>query len=273
MKPDEMPLGRWSDVPRAYDPALLYPVSRSRNRRELDHALDPWPWYGEDRWQAWELSWLRADGRPRVAVGEFRVPVNSPYLIESKSLKLYLNSLNNERFESRDAFRNTLVADLSAAAGAAVDVSLFSVDAAWTAMARPPGASLIDDAEAAGQPQESPLERLRGPGDETVSETLCSHLLRSLCPVTGQPDWGTLLVAYEGPRISKGALLDYILGLRETAEFHEQCVERIFHDLHRRLAPTTLRVAAWYTRRGGLDINPWRSTHPGEAPSLRLRRQ
>jgi len=269
----DMPLGRKTDYTRPYDPQLLFAVPRSDSRRELACALDPWPWYGEDRWQAWELGWLRPDGVPRVAVGEFRVPADSPALIESKSLKLYLNSLNNEHIESETALCRILERDLSEKTGADVAVELSSVDAAESTLARPPGARLIDGSAEVVFPEEDPLSRLSEPGADTVTEGLCSHLLRSLCPVTGQPDWGTLMVDYQGPRIHHGALLGYIIGFREARDFHEHCVERIFHDLYQWLEPEKLTVAAWYTRRGGLDINPWRSTEPDRAPSLRLRRQ
>lgn len=272
MTHEEMPLGRATSYPESYDPELLYPVPRAENRRSLGLGQGEWPWYGEDRWQAWEISWLRPDGVPRVAVAEFRVPADSPCLIESKSLKLYLNSLNNRVFPTRNELVRTLEADLSERAGSLVSARLFSVEEARQAQPRPLDASLIDDASSVVLPADNPLARLV-PQGEQVRERLCSHLLRSLCPVTGQPDWATVLIEYHGPRISRGALLGYIIGFRDQRDFHEHCVERIFTDLRQHAQPQRLTVGAWYTRRGGLDINPWRSTDAGSAPSIRLLRQ
>ena len=273
MTHDDMPLGRNSIYPERYDPELLFPVPRADNRQVLGLGQDGWPWYGEDRWQAWEISWLRPDGVPRVGVGEFRVPADSPCLIESKSLKLYLNSLNNCVFPTRTELIRTLETDLSEKAGSLVSARLFGVDESVQAHARPGEAELIDDAGGVVLPGDEPLNQLAEQGNDWVRERLCSHLLRSLCPVTGQPDWGTLLIEYEGPRVNRGALLGYIIGFRDQRDFHEHCVERIFTDLRAHLQPGRLSVGAWYTRRGGLDINPWRSTDAGSAPAIRLRRQ
>ncbi|MGM0450267.1 MAG: NADPH-dependent 7-cyano-7-deazaguanine reductase QueF, partial [Pseudomonadota bacterium] len=234
---------------------------------------DGWPWQGEDRWQAWELSWLRPDGVPRVATAEFRVPAHSPNLIESKSLKLYLNSLNGTPFEDTESVRATIERDLSEVAGAAVSVVLGDVDADAGLVARPEGAHLIDDLDDVIMPGNEPLACLRSIEGDVVTETLCTHLLRSLCPVTGQPDWATLMVHYTGARIRPEALLGYIIGYRDARDFHEACVERIFTDLMDTLTPERLSVGAFYTRRGGLDISPWRSTHEGDAPAPRLLRQ
>lgn len=273
MTRDDMPLGRHTSYPDAYDPELLFAVPRADNRRELGLDRKGWPWYGEDRWQAWEISWLRPDGVPRVAIGEFRVPADSPCLIESKSLKLYLNSLNNRVFPTRSDLIRTLESDLSEKAGSLVSARLYSVDEAQEAQARPLEATLIDDAVGVVLPEDEPLTHLAEDGGDRVRERFCSHLLRSLCPVTGQPDWGTLLIEHDGPPLNKGALLGYIIGFRDRRDFHEHCVERIFTDIQQHLRPQRLTVGAWYTRRGGLDINPWRSTDAGSAPSVRLRRQ
>lgn len=273
MTQDDMPLGQATTYPQSYDRELLFPVPRADNRRELGLGQDGWPWYGEDRWQAWEMSWLRPDGVPRVAVGEFRVPADSPFLIESKSFKLYLNSLNNCVFPTQVELIRTLETDLAEKAGALVSARLFPVEEARQAQARPLDAALIDDAGGVILPGDGPFSHLVEEGAERVRERLCSHLLRSLCPVTGQPDWGTLLIEYEGPRINRGALLGYIIGFRDQRDFHEHCVERIFTDLQQHLQPGRLSVGAWYTRRGGLDINPWRSTDSASAPAVRLCRQ
>jgi 7-cyano-7-deazaguanine reductase len=220
------------------------------------------PFVGHDRWHAYELSWLDARGKPVVATATLTVPADSPQLIESKSLKLYLNSLNAARFDSAEQVSAIVSADLSVAAGAPVAV-VFGL---------PPFAG--DDDEAVSiDDQDLAIDRY-GPPDATllstdtgdaVAETLHSALLKSNCPVTGQPDWASLRIAYRGPRIDRAGLLRYLVSFRDHAEFHEQCVERVFVDLLARCRPATLSVEARYTRRGGLDINPWRAT-PGMPP-------
>ncbi len=272
MELDDAPLGRSSGYPEHYDPRLLYPVARAQAREPLGLA-EGWPWQGEDRWQAWELSWLRPDGVPQVATAEFRVPAHSPKLVESKSLKLYLNSLNGTVFEGAEAVRATIAGDLSGATGAEVSVVLGDVDADAGLVARPEGAHLIDGVNDVIMPDDNPLASLRSLDGDVVTETLCTHLLRSLCPVTGQPDWATLMVHYTGARIEPGALLGYVIGYRNKRDFHEACVERIFTDLRQAVSPERLSVGAFYTRRGGLDINPWRSTQAEGSAGPRLIRQ
>lgn len=269
---DHAPLGKTSEYPEHYAPERLFPVPRDDNRRRIGLDDGRWPWFGEDLWQAWELSWLRPGGVPEVAWGEFRLPAASPALIESKSLKLYLNSLNQEVFTSHDQVRETIERDLSSACGAQVRVSLYSVDRSMIATGRPEGSVLVDDQPLETVGYDYCPEVLRADG-ETVTERLCSHLLKSNCPVTGQPDWGSLLVEYTGPAMDRAALLRYVVGFRQQQDFHEHCVETVFTDLMQACRPQRLTVSARYTRRGGLDINPWRSTDPGEAPRLRLVRQ
>ena len=259
MTSQDLPLGRTVDYPRHYDPGLLFPIARSvgRSALQLDDAL---PFVGHDRWHAYELSWLDARGKPKVATATFTVPAQSPQLIESKSLKLYLNAFNATRFDSDAAVRARIAEDLSRAAGAPVDVAFGLPE-----MAGADGATLIDTLELAiddyGPPNATHLQC----GADVVAETLCSQLLKSNCPVTGQPDWAEVHIAYRGPRIDQAGLLRYLVSFRDHAEFHEQCVERIFVDLLARCAPQALSVEARYTRRGGLDINPWRAT-PGSTP-------
>ncbi len=269
---NDAPLGKSSDYPTRYAPELLFPVPRDDNRHRIGLADGRWPWFGEDLWQAWELSWLRPSGVPEVAWGEFRLPAASPSLIESKSLKLYLNSLNQAVFSSSDQVRETIARDLSSACGAAVAVELFSVDRTVPARGRPDGAVLIDDEPVSEVGYEYCPEVLRCSGGQ-VAESLCSHLLKSNCPVTGQPDWGSLLIEYTGAAIDRAALLRYVVGFRQQQDFHEHCVETVFTDLMQACGPDQLTVSARYTRRGGLDINPWRSTAAGEAPRIRLVRQ
>ena len=269
---DKAPLGKTSEYPDRYDPTLLFPVPREENRRRLGLDDGRWPWFGEDLWQAWELSWLRPGGVPAVAWAEIRFPAASPAIIESKSLKLYLNSFNQAVFSSVEQVQHTMEADLSSACGAAVHVRMRSVDETELAVGRPEGYRLIDDLPVEDVVYDYAPDSLSAGGD-TVTEQLCSHLLKSNCPVTGQPDWATVLIRYTGPRIDASGLLRYIVGFRQKQDFHEHCVETLFTDLMHHCQPTELMVCARYTRRGGLDINPWRSTSAGDGPGPRLIRQ
>ncbi len=270
----DAPLGKSSDYPDSYDPTLLFPVARDENRRRLGIEDGRWPWFGEDLWQAWEVSWLRSSGAPAVAWAEIKVPADSPSIIESKSLKLYLNSLNQAVFSSPERVREVVEQDLSSASGAAVSVVLHSVDEGARLAGRPDGFVVIDDEPIEDVAFEYHAEHLSvKPGDKVVSQKLCSHLLKSNCPVTGQPDWATLLIEYTGPEIDRAGLLRYVIGFRQKQDFHEHCVETVFSDVMNRCQPTDLSVCARYTRRGGLDINPVRSTQPEWDVGPRLIRQ
>ncbi|WLI73186.1 NADPH-dependent 7-cyano-7-deazaguanine reductase QueF [Halomonas alkalicola] len=274
-RPDPLehaPLGRESAYPERYDPALLYPIPRAANRAPLGIAEGPLPFVGEDEWHAFEASWLNGRGKPVVAVARFRLPADSPNLIESKSWKLYLNSFNQTRFASREAVIETLERDLAAAAGAPVAVALLEVDDEALMPRRLPG-ECLDELDIAVEAYTPSAEHL-AVGDEIVEETLHSHLLKSNCPVTGQPDWGSVLIRYRGPKLDREGLLRYLIGYRQHQDFHEHCVEHIFMDLLTHARPERLLVLARYVRRGGLDISPWRAT-PGERPPepLRLARQ
>lgn len=268
------PLGKSSEYPDSYNPTLLFPVAREENRRRLGLEDGRWPWFGEDLWQAWEVSWLRPGGLPAVAWAEIVVPAASPFIIESKSLKLYLNSLNQHVFSTAEQMVETVVSDLSSACGAAVQVSLHSVDESGEAIGRPADYQLIDDEPVSDVVYQYAPESLGvEAGAERVTERLCSHLLKSNCPVTGQPDWGTLLISYTGPKIDRSSLLRYIVSFRNKQDFHEHCVETVFTDLMEKCQPAELAVCARYTRRGGLDINPWRSTQAEGSAGPRLIRQ
>ncbi|MDN7131868.1 NADPH-dependent 7-cyano-7-deazaguanine reductase QueF [Halomonas sp. MC140] len=274
-RPDTLehaPLGRDSAYPEQYDAALLYPISRAANRVPLGIEEGALPFVGEDEWHAFEVSWLNSRGKPVVAVARFRLPASSPNLIESKSWKLYLNSFNQTRFYSREDVMQTLANDLSIAAGAEVSVELFDVDASELTVQCLPGECLdgLDIAVNDYTPSSAHLTV----SDEIVEKTLYSHLLKSNCPVTGQPDWGSVLIRYKGPKIDREGLLRYLIGFRQHQDFHEHCVEHIFTDLMTYARPTQLLVLARYVRRGGLDISPWRAT-PGLTPPtpLRLARQ
>lgn len=258
--PHDIPLGRHVDYPRHYDPGLLFPIARTHGRAPIGIAAGALPFVGVDRWHAYELSWLDARGKPRVATATISVPAGSPNLVESKSLKLYLNAFNAARFDSDAAVRACIARDLAQAAGAEVGVAfgLPPIDAE-TAM------TSLDELDIAldhyGPPR---ADFIAIDPHASVEETLTSALLKSNCPVTGQPDWARVSIGYRGPRIDREGLLRYLVSFRDHAEFHEQCVERIFVDLLRHARPEALSVEARYTRRGGLDINPWRAT-PGHA--------
>jgi len=250
-------LGKQVAYRDTYAPELLFPIARQGKRSELGLRDDALPFIGEDLWNAYECSWLDPRGKPVVALARFHVPASSPNLIESKSLKLYLNAFNQERMSGFDAVRTTIESDLSAAAGEAVTVDILPLSA-QRRFADPEGFCL-DDLDIEISTYQLCPDVLCA-GGETVTETLYSHLLKSNCPVTGQPDWGTLAIRYTGPAIDRAGLLRYIVSFRQHDEFHEQCVERVFCDILKRCGPIDLAVWARYTRRGGLDINPFRST-------------
>ncbi|ALC15582.1 7-cyano-7-deazaguanine reductase [Desulfuromonas soudanensis] len=269
-----LPLGRRSVYKDQYDPTLLCPVPRTLKREEIGVA-SPLPFGGYDIWNAYELSWLTPKGKPVVAMGEFHVPCISKNLIESKSFKLYLNSFNQTRFATSAEVQKLLAEDLGRVAGAPVTVRLIgSGEFAGESLRTLPG-RCIDDLDIAIDRYALDPSLLDGAADpgRIVEETLHSHLLKSNCLITSQPDWGSVLVRYRGPRIDPAAFLRYLISFRQHNEFHEQCVERIFVDLMRRCHPQHLTVYARYTRRGGLDINPFRSNFENEVANLRLARQ
>jgi 7-cyano-7-deazaguanine reductase len=271
---DQLPLGKATVYKSEYDPTLLCPVPRRFKRDELG-LTDALPFHGVDIWNAYEMSWLTPKGKPVVAMGEFRIPCESPFLIESKSFKLYLNSFNQTRFDDFAAVRDVMGRDLTGAAGMPVEVRLISEQQfTGETFGALPGECIDDqDIAVAGYALEPGL--LVGAADAArpVEETLHSHLLKSNCLVTDQPDWGSVMVRYRGGRIDREALLRYIISFRQHNEFHEQCVERIFTDLLHYCRPERLTVYARYTRRGGLDINPWRSNFEPEVENIRLARQ
>jgi 7-cyano-7-deazaguanine reductase len=262
---ESLPLGRQVDYPRHYDAGLLHPIPRALGRREIGVDASVLPFVGFDRWYGYELSWLDGRGKPVVSTLTLEVPATTPQLVESKSLKLYLNSLNATRFDDAEAVRTRIADDLSRAAGGGVTVR-FGVPAATDIG----DATSIDELAIAIDDYGPPNAAYLHAGDAQVDETLGSRLLKSNCPVTGQPDWASVRIAYRGPRIDREGLLRYLVSFRDHCEFHEQCVERIFVDLMARCRPQALSVEARYTRRGGLDINPWRAT-PGTPPPAPVR--
>ncbi|MEO5829499.1 MAG: NADPH-dependent 7-cyano-7-deazaguanine reductase QueF [Rhodanobacter sp.] len=271
--PEHSPLGKNAVYADRYDPSLLFPIARADKRIEIDVG-EVLPFHGVDIWNAYELSWLDLRGKPQVALAEFHVPAASSYIIESKSLKLYLNGFAQERIADAGQLTDTLLHDLSAAAGAVVNVTLHAADGASLPVVDLDG-HLLDAQDIAIDSYGPPdADFLQADLSATpVAETLVSHLLRSNCPVTGQPDWGSVQIAYRGAPIDHAGLLRYLVSFRTHNEFHEQCVERIFVDLSRRCAPQQLSVYARYTRRGGLDINPFRSSTPATPGNSRTVRQ
>ncbi len=271
---EHSPLGKSSDYVATYSPHLLFPIPRAPKWAELGLTAETLPYQGVDLWNCYELSWLLPSGKPVVAIGEFEIPADSPNIIESKSFKLYLNSLNQSVFESREALLELMSADLSAAAGKPVRVRLRTLDeVAAEGVATLPG-RCIDELDVAIERYDHPRpELLACDAERVVEESLHSHLLKSNCPVTGQPDWGSVVVEYRGAALQPESLLAYLVSFRQHADFHEQCVERIFLDLQRLLQPEKLTVYARYVRRGGLDINPYRSTETLEVDNRRLVRQ
>lgn len=270
--PEHSPLGKHTVYADRYDPSLLFPIPRQAKRDEIG-VSEPLPFQGVDIWNAYELSWLDMHGKPMVGVAEFHVPANSPNIIESKSFKLYLNGFAQEPLANVAALSALLQQDLTRAAGAVVTVTVRPPRIAQLTFADLEGES-IDGLPVAidhyGPPRPEYLRADAQAG--IVEESLVCDLLRSNCPVTGQPDWGSVQIAYRGAPIDRDGLLRYLVSFRTHNEFHEQCVERIFIDVMKHCAPERLSVYARYTRRGGLDINPFRSTDkalPGNARGVR----
>ncbi|MES2405741.1 MAG: NADPH-dependent 7-cyano-7-deazaguanine reductase QueF [Pseudomonadota bacterium] len=273
--PEQSLLGRPACYQAEYDASLLFPIPRQDKRNEIG-INDTLPFFGADIWNAYEVSWLNSRGKPQVAIATFIIPAESPNIIESKSFKLYLNSYNQTRFADIDSLQTRLKADVSDAVGAPVQVRLTLPGTfSKAAFAELEGLSLdrLDIEIDSYAPDPALLHA--GQGGAVIEETLVSDLLKSNCLVTGQPDWGSVQIHYVGAPIEQAGLLRYLIGFRTHNEFHEQCVERIFMDILRQCKPLKLAVYARYTRRGGLDINPWRSNISGsQLPSnLRCARQ
>ena len=278
--PEQSQLGQASAYVDQYDAGLLFPLPRETKRREIG-ITGSVPFLGADLWTAFELSWLNPRGKPQVALTHITVPCESTHIVESKSFKLYLNSFNNTRLDSADAVRDMIRRDISAAiwhggvVQASVGVKLLLQEQFDAEPVHELDGLNLDRMDIECSRYQPAPELLTANADELpVTETLVSHLLKSNCLVTGQPDWGSVQITYSGPQIEQAGLLQYIVSFRNHNEFHEQCVERIFMDIWTRCKPTKLTVYARYTRRGGLDINPWRTSHPGAVPpNVRTARQ
>ncbi len=307
--PTAVPLGKDTSYPTGYDASLLFLMPRIDARRTLGLADLPnevttasaLPFQGFDLWNAYELSWLNTKGLPKVALLRLKVPCNSPNIIESKSLKLYLNSFNQTRFETVHHVFDLLRKDLALALGAEIELELVGADQfANETIAEfvgvdldkldveidcyQPDASLLklqgDTSKTAVASEQADIKAALNASDApdtsaqpmieptSISETVFSRLLKSNCPVTDQPDWACIQIQYTGPAIDHASLLRYIVSYRMHNGFHEHCVEKIFVDILKQCSPTSLSVYARYTRRGGLDINPWRATVDVKPPTL-----
>ncbi len=275
---DKLLLGEETTYPAGYAPELLCSISRSQGRKELgievaDVKGSP-SFYGFDLWTAYELSWLDHKGKPVVAVADITIPCDTENLVESKSLKLYLNSLNQTTLASFQDVASLLEKDISNCVNGNISVAIQTMEGfRHRGLSSFPGICLdglevkVDTYEP--DPTLLSLDHEGG----LVTESFYSHLLKTNCPVTGQPDWASILVRYTGLPIVPEGLLKYIISYRNHQDFHEQCVERIFSEINELCQPDELEVYARYTRRGGLDINPYRSSKNSEPPSLRLSRQ
>ncbi|WP_340613511.1 NADPH-dependent 7-cyano-7-deazaguanine reductase QueF [Xenorhabdus thailandensis] len=269
-------LGTKTDYIQSYSPELLETLPRSLGRNDIGIDSDSLPFQGFDLWTAWELSWLNGKGKPVVAIGEFIIPATSSGLIESKSFKLYLNSFNQTQFETTDDVVRAMKKDLSLTAGQPVEVKLYPhFDGYYHEISPLSGQSLDDlDIEIRSYDFDATiLADATSAENDVVYETLYSNLLKSNCLVTNQPDWGSVIIRYEGVQIDHEKLLRYLISFRTHNEFHEQCVERIYSDIMRYCKPEKLTVFARYTRRGGLDINPFRSNYENIPLTGRLIRQ
>lgn len=252
------PLGKTTAYIKEYDPRLLYPIPRSLKRDEIG-IKETLPFYGVDIWNAYEMSWLNQKGKPMVAMMIIEVPCDSENIFESKSLKLYLTSFNNTRFNNISDVQAALEKDLAKATKSKIKITLTLIqDCEEQILTKLPGQN-IDDLDISIETYQPEISYLATEG-EVVSEELNTDLLKSNCLVTNQPDWASLYINYRGPKINHEGLLKYIISLREHNEFHEQCVERIFMNLLQHCQPESLTVYARYTRRGGIDINPYRTT-------------
>jgi 7-cyano-7-deazaguanine reductase len=275
--PEQSQLGKASAYVDQYDRNLLFPIARSEKRAEIG-ITSTLPFMGADLWTAFELSWLNAKGKPQIAIAQITVPCESPNICESKSVKLYFNSFNNTHFSGSnhglDTVRETIALDIGAATSgkphgqSRVGVKLISFDAFSQEQVQELDGVNLDrlDVECTHY---TPAPQLLSAAmnEQPVTEILVSHLLKSNCLVTGQPDWGSVQIHYSGPQIDQAGLLQYIVSFRNHNEFHEQCVERIYMDVMQHCRPTKLAVFARYTRRGGVDINPFRTSYPQALPT------
>ena len=266
----ENPLGSQTEHPKKYQPDVLYPIPRWASRSLLDIEQKVLM-YGLDHWQAYELSWLNVRGKPEVAIGEFYFNSESENIVESKSLKLYLNSLNQERYKSAEAVRSIIEQDLSAISRSEVKVMLHALDEIEIDPLGGRAGRSIDNLDIEIEIHQPDAQLLELDSEEVDDEVLYSDLFRSNCPVTGQPDWASVELRYTGKKIDESSLLKYLISFREHQGYHEECAERIFRDIMLRCQPSELRVGMNFVRRGGLDINVFRATTPVTSDSVNSR--
>ena len=274
-KLNNSPLGQKSAYISEYDPSLIFPIERSTNRSTIGIQTNELPFKGFDIWNSYEMSWLNIKGKPIIATCRFIIPCNSEYIIESKSFKLYLNSFNQTKFNSHEDVKSLLQHDLSKGASAKVVVQLYNEKDILGMKLECPKGICIDNIDSDFEQYSVNSDFLSSVNDDNIiEETVYSNLLKTNCPVTGQPDWGSVEITYKGVKIDYEGLLKYIVSFRNHNDFHEHCTERIFCDIMNVLKPLELTVCARYTRRGGLDINPYRSTKNLSIPEIkRLFRQ
>ena len=272
--PDQSLLGKPAPYADHYDASLLFPIPRAQQRLKLG-VPDAVPFFGADMWTAYELSWLNLRGKPQVALAHITVPCESPCIVESKSFKLYLNSFTNTKFADARDVRERIRADISAATGAGIGIKTIGPELFDREPIHEMDGLNLDRLDVECMHYTPAPELLFAEFDEVpVTETLTSNLLKSNCLVTGQPDWGSVQISYSGPQINQEGLLQYLVSFRNLNEFHEHCVERIFMDVWARCKPIKLSVYARYTRRGGIDINPFRTSYPQALPpNVRMARQ
>ncbi|WP_368887855.1 NADPH-dependent 7-cyano-7-deazaguanine reductase QueF [Proteus columbae] len=271
---EALSLGKETQYHDQYDAGLLQGVPRSLNRDSLSLTAENLPFHGGDIWTMYELSWLNSKGLPQVAIGHVELDATTENLIESKSFKLYLNSFNQTRFESWDIVEKTLLKDLTICAKGKVNLTIYPLSHFTSQPIVDFAGECIDEQDIEIDNYQFDAQWLNESTTDTlVEETLVSHLLKSNCLITNQPDWGSVAIQYKGKKIDREKLLRYLVSFRQHNEFHEQCVERIFHDIMQLCVPETLTVYARYTRRGGLDINPWRSNCEFVPEISRLARQ
>ncbi|MBI6543235.1 NADPH-dependent 7-cyano-7-deazaguanine reductase QueF [Proteus vulgaris] len=271
---EALSLGKETQYHDQYDAGLLQGVPRSLNRDSLSLTAENLPFHGGDIWTMYELSWLNSKGLPQVAIGHVELDATTENLIESKSFKLYLNSFNQTRFESWDIVEKTLLKDLTTCAKGKVNITIYPLSHFTSQPIVDFAGECIDEQDIEIDNYQFDAQWLNESTTDTlVEETLVSHLLKSNCLITNQPDWGSVAIQYKGKKIDREKLLRYLVSFRQHNEFHEQCVERIFHDIMQLCAPETLTIYARYTRRGGLDINPWRSNCEFVPEISRLARQ
>ena len=265
----DLPLGKPVDAPRRVDPSVLRPIDRAAARERLG-IVGSLPFNGEDVWRCYELSWLRPGGLPRIGVLTLRIPCTSPATVESKSLKLYLNGFAHTEFASGGDVVRQVATDLEGIVGAEVSAVITDTPA-------DPAASDFTSFCLDGLPVDvdryEPDAALLAPSGSMGTDAVHTHLFRSVCPITGQPDWGSVAVSWRGMLLDRASLLRYLVSYRDAAGFHEDVVEGIFVDLRAATGATELTVDGRFLRRGGIDLNPFRSTHRDRAPAVRLWRQ